>query len=157
MNFTESIEAIITAEAKELEAQGTFELIDKHEWAIDRYRELYDEAIADRVDDFFENEWRWSILEDEAEHAHAELHAMAQEFRDSYAANEWGDQLWEDGIDPWDDEMELLAEDMQRDADIETILMCQAADAEEAYFKKQEEDARRAKRNREEVQKKWTF
>lgn len=154
----ESIRRIVEAEVRELEARHAFDgVCDPEEWAIDRYRELCDEASADEVDDFFENEWRWSIIEDEAESAHSDLLAMVREYQDSYAANELGDELWENGIDPWDDEIELLAEDMQRDADIEAIMMCRAAEAEEAYFKKQEEEAKIAKRNREEVQKKWTF
>ena len=54
----------------------------------------------------------------------------------------------EDELNNVDDFDEISAEDMERDAAFEMELMCQAAEAEEAYFKKEKEDAERAKRNR---------
>lgn len=163
MSFTESIERIVLAEMQELEAQGVFNLVPKHEWFIARYRELYDEAMADQADDYYENEWRWHIIEDDIGDPTEDLKLMYQEYRDSYAANEWGDELWERGDDPWEAEVlqeleeEQTSRDMEIDAAIEAKAMCDAAKAEEAYFKQQEEEAKRAKKNREEVQKKWTF
>lgn len=43
---------------------------------------------------------------------------------------------------------EMSAEDMERDAALEEELMCQAAEAEMAYFEKEKEEAERAKKNR---------
>lgn len=92
----------------------------------------WEDLVGEAIDVWYE--YCELKAENEAEEAYSNLLLCGQEYRDSYAADEWGDELWEAGIDPWDDEMELLAEDMQRDADIEWAMRCQAEDAEEAYW-----------------------
>lgn len=159
MNLAKSLDQIVRAEMRELEAQGVFELCDKHEWAIDRYCELYDEAMADEADDCFENDWFWNELIGSGSDYTEDLKMMYAEYCDSYAANEWGDQLLETGEDPWPHlgEDELCVQDIERDAAIDAAIemqaICDAAAREEAFIKDEEERAKRAKENR----RKWNL
>jgi hypothetical protein len=97
------------------------------------------EEADDRGDEVWESEAEQAFaqIENECERSMSELILSAHEYRDSYAANEWGDQLWEANIDPWDEEAEICARDMEIDAAMEQQAMCEAADREEAFIKAQ--------------------